>query len=101
MDTEEQTEQAEHTESAGPGPDESRADILSALADIEAAIQQAEATQGQIADAADGMRQSVHGEIEALEKRGPRSEEEEQRYRDLLADRRRCDVVGAHNQEGL
>lgn len=99
METEQQIDEQTDQHEQGTTPDESRKTILSAIADIEAAIQQMEETQAAIYDAADGMRQPTHEEIEALERRGVRSEAEEQRYRDLLADRRRCDVVGTQIQE--
>ena len=78
---------------------ESRRAILHTLADVEALLQHTQASRRQIADAAIGMRRGVHQAIDQLETQGIDTAEAEGRYRQLLLDRRHCDVVGMLNQE--
>jgi DNA-binding transcriptional ArsR family regulator len=78
---------------------ESRLAILHTLADVEELYQHTQASRRQIADAAVGMRRGVHADIERLEQHGIGTPEDEARYRQLLLDRRHCDVVGTLNQE--
>jgi len=81
-----------------PQENQSRKAVLRALALVEGQLQQAQTARTQIGDAAIGMRRGVHQSIEQLEQHGLRTLDEEERYRQLLLDRRHCDVVGTLNQ---
>lgn len=75
------------------GPDASRAALLRELAGVEAAIRQAEATRSQIGQAAASLRDHAQADIMALEEQGITSQDRQERYRQALDGRRRCDLV--------
>jgi|GEM_PF-4293254 len=81
----------------------SRAALRHGLADIEAAIQQAEASGRLIGQSAEVMRQRVQHRLEALAHQGTLTDEDADEYRRLLLQRRSCDLVQGrvtHSREG-
>lgn len=79
----------------GADPATSRSSLLPALAEIEAGLQQGEATRGQIRTVAGRMRDEIQAQLDQVEARGVRTPEEQMAYQALLADRRRCTLIAA------
>ncbi|MDO8357292.1 MAG: hypothetical protein Q7U76_12955 [Nitrospirota bacterium] len=77
----------------------SRRAILQPLAEVEAALQQAEASRSMIGQAATALRKDSHNRMEKVERKGIHTPAAQQEMKDALLDRRRCDLVSGMTEQ--
>lgn len=77
----------------------SRRALLQPLAEVEAALEQAEASRSMMGQAATGMRKDAHSRLEQVTRQGIHTPEAQEEMREALLDRRRCDLISGMTEQ--